>query len=372
MLTHERLVELYRELRDEHVLSVYLDAEEHDPAQRKSWRRRLDHQLTEVRRDVEENGSTDERDALTEAVSRIEEELSEFDAFLPDKGWVGFATPDQIWYAQPVPVPMPDLARWEKGIRVAPYVRGLKQDRPVVLVLVDSQRARVFRYQDGRLEEPEALRADIFVGDLSDVGVRKLASQQTGVRGETSTDQAQRILEVSTERMLKQLMEVLSEMAGGRGFLVIGGTPEMVRRAAADVPKSLSDRVLERPSLHFDMSVPEVREAAETAATELTRRVQESMVEDLVDAALSGGRACLGREETERALQEMRVDTLFLSRDFIDRDPDFADRCVGSAFAQDARVEELSAAAAERLGEEGGGIGARLRFKIRQNGGGEA
>ncbi|HZD03960.1 MAG TPA: hypothetical protein VE173_03555, partial [Longimicrobiales bacterium] len=262
MLTHDKLVELYRELVDELVLSVYLDADQHDPAERAKWRKQLDGLIVACRREVEERGDREEVDSFDEAWSHLAERLGAFEAFIPEKGWVGFATADQIWYAEQVPVPMPDLVRWERGIRVAPYVRGLGHQRPVVVVLADSQRARVFEYRDGGAEEFQDLRADTFLGDLSDVGVHKRSAYRTGMRGETATDQAQRILEVSTERMLKELIQLLSRRAGDRGFLVLGGTPETVKRMADAVPKKLRDRILERPSLHLDMSLHEVREAA--------------------------------------------------------------------------------------------------------------
>jgi peptide subunit release factor 1 (eRF1) len=238
----------------------------------------------------------------------------------------------------------------------------------VVVALVDSRKARVFEYRDGSVEETSDLRADTFLGDLSDVGVGKRSVSHTGVRGETSTDQAQRILEASSERLLKDLVGVLSAKAGGHGFLVIGGPPEMVRHASEALPRSLGARVLEQPSLHLDMRESEIRIAAEEAASELTKRQQGELLETVIDGAKSRGRACLGRDETERALREMRVDTLLLSRSFIQNDPDFADRCVGTAFAQDAHVEELGGDGAARLDAEGGGIGARLRFRIRPEG----
>lgn len=363
MLTRDELVELYRELEDETVLSVYLDADQHDPAQRTLWRRRLDGLLSECRRDVGNDGQR----TFEEARTRLDEKLRDYDAFLPGKGWVGFATSEQLWYAEEVPVPMPDLVRWEPGIRVAPYVRGLKQERSVVVVLADSQRARVFEYRDGAMDEFSDLRADTFLGDLSDVGQRKRSAHRTGLRGETATDQAQRILEVSTDRMIKELLQVLAERAGDHGFLVLGGTPETVKRMAEAVPRSLAARTLEKPSFHVEMSPPQIREAVEAAASELTERLQSTLLEEVVDQARAGGRACLGREETEQALREMRVDTLLLSRHFIADHPDLADHCVGTAFAQGAGVEELGEAVGARLDEEGEGIAGRLRFTIRND-----
>ena len=361
MLTRDKLVELYRELLDEDVLSIYLDGSGTDPGERKVWRKELEHEIEAIRDRLERGPG---RDAFEEALSRLMEAVDAFDAFVPDRGWVGFATADQIWYTEAVPVPMPTLVRWERGVRVAPYIRGLKQDRVVAAVLLDSRRARIFEYRDGELVEPESLRADTFLGDLTDVHISKRAATHTGTRGETGTDAAQRALEVTSERMRKRLMEVVSEVVGQKGLLVIGGTPEMVSAAANSVPKAMNGRVVERPSLHVEMSPPEVKEAVEDAASELSEDLQGELVDQVVNQARANGRACLGRDETERALRERRVDTLLLARSFIEGDQEFADRCVGTAFEQHADVEEVSGEADERLLAEGGGIGARLRYKV--------
>ena len=361
MLTHDKLVELYRELQEEPVLSVYLDADQRDPAERNTWRKKLDHQLDVARKAVAEG----EAEAFEEAVGRLREELDGVDAFLPGKGFVGFATADQVWYAETLPVPMPDLARWERGIRVAPYVRALKQDRPVVLVLLDSQKARVFRYHDGTVEEVEDFRADTFLGDLTDINVAKRGTNRTGIRGQTSTDAAQRFLEVSSDRMVKALVEATVRYVGDHGFLIIGGTPERVSQAANAVPKGIDGRLEQAPSLHVGLKDNEVKEAVERFASQMTQRYQEELLQGVLDQAKADGRACLGREETERALREMRVDTLLLSHRLVESDPDYADRIIGTAFAGNAHVEELLDAGGDHLDREGEGLAARLRFKIR-------
>lgn len=363
MLTREELVELYRAHRHELVLSIYLDAEQHDPAERHAWRRVLDHAVAEARAGLEAS-AREQREGFDAALARLQSELDGFDAFIPDRGWVGFALPERVLYSASVPVPMPNLVRWEPGIRAAPYVRALKQERPVVTVLVDSRRARLFVYRDGKMEEPVDLRADTFFGDLTDLGTAKRATTHTGVRGATGTDTAQRLQDVETDRLLKVVVDDVAERAGRNGFVVIGGTAEAVAAAAHRLPKGLAPRVLERTSLHLDMTPAEVRAATQEAASELTRKLQQQRVEHVLDAARAQGRGCLGREETERALGERRVETLLLSRRFIAENPDYADHCVGAALEQDAEVDELSGDAAETLDAECGGIAAALRYRI--------
>jgi hypothetical protein len=360
MLSHDELVDLYRTHRQDRVLSIYLDAEEHDPADRKMWRRVLDHAITDARNALD----GDDRDGFSEAVETLRAELSDFDNFLPDRGWVGFSTPDRVLYAEAVHVPMPNLVRWEHGLRVAPYVRALKQNRVVVTVVADSRKARVYTYRDAQVKRAADLHVDTYFGDLTDSNTAKRPTTHSGVRGLTATDTAQRIHEVGTERMLKELLETAAETAGERGFIVLGGTPEIVGVLAHRLPRNLEDRTIERPTLNMDMSDAEVRKVTEEAATVLSSRRQSALLEDVIDAARSGGRGCLGREGTEIALRDGRVDTLLLSRRFTREDPDLADRYVGASFEHGGDAEELGEPAAGRLDEAGNGIGARLRYRI--------
>jgi hypothetical protein len=350
---------------------VYVDADQHDPAERDAWRRRLEREVADARRRAEIEG--DDLAEFDAAWGHLRGELEPFNGFVPGRGWVGFATAGGTRYAEPVPVTMPDLVRWEPGIRAAPYVRGLKQHRAVVLVIADRMRARVLIYRSGEIDEPEDLRTDTDVGDLTDVGTHKRAYQArdpaspgttSGVRGETATDQAHRILEVESERMWKTLVRTVVRYAEPDGLIVLGGTPETTVQLAELVPDSAKTRVLERSSLHLGLTLPELRDAAEQSAHELTERIQEGLVAEVVDRARSSGRAVLGRDATEKALEGMRVDTLVLSRAFRAGAPDFADHCVGTALLQNARMEEVSGIGGDRLDQEAGGIGARLRYRL--------
>lgn len=363
MLNRDKLNELYRQLRQERVLSLYLDGRARDFSERKIWRRRMEQELRDARERAEADGN-DGVAAFDKARERLVKSVDAPDDYLPDQGWVGFATPEKVWYAEPVRAPMPDLARWEDGIRVAPYIRALKQDRSVVVVLVDRQRARVFNYRNGSIEEPENLLADLDVGDLSDINIAKRPTNVSGVRGKTGTDAAQDTQQVHTGRFVRTLMERVEELVGRDGFLVLGGTPETVAALRQHAPDSVEDRTLVDSSLHLDMSVAQVKERAEQAASKLTQRRQEELLGEVIEQANAGGRGALGSSVVEKALREGRVDTLLLSRAFIGENPDYADHLVGAAFEQQGEVEELSMDGGERLDVEGHGVGARLRYRI--------
>ena len=361
MLTHDRMVQLYRELQDKPVLSVYIDGNQNNPAERNKWRTQLERSLDQTRRGLT---SQDDLAAFDAAARRVQDQLKDFDAFIPDKAFVAFATPDQLWYGQTVSVSMPNLVRWDLGIAVAPYVRGLKQERPVVVAITDSQRARIFLYRDGGILEVDDLRADTFVGDLTDVGQSKRATTTTGRGGETSTDAGQRALEVASERMVKELVHVIAQRAGDHGFVVLGGTPEMETWVQDALPKSLDERSIVDTSLYLEMREAELRRAVGGSASELTKRWQTGLVQFLFDQARAGGRATTGYRETEQALQQMRVDTLLLSRTRTREHAEDTDRLIGLAFEGGAHVEDVSGSAGDLLDLEAEGIASRLRFRL--------
>jgi hypothetical protein len=362
MLSREKLVDLFQELKDRDVLSVYVDADEHDPAKRDAWRIRLQGDVAQLRRHLE---AEDEKtwEAVEAAWARVDELIrARGDEVGANRGWVVFATPERIWHTGPVPAHMPHLVRWQRGLHVAPYLRALKQERPVTVVLVDGRRARVFEQVEGGITELEGIVADLSLGDLTDVGMRKSSARASGVRGETSTDQAHRFLEVATERMHKYLGELLEQRAGQDGIVVVGGTPESVKRLVGLLPRRMVDRVAERPGLHLDMTAAQVREEIRGAAGDLSEERHRVLVGEVVDAARGGGRAALGKDDALKALDARRVDKVLLSRGFIQAHPGTADLMVGLGFVQDAGVEEVSGEAGALLDQEAHGVAARLRF----------
>jgi hypothetical protein len=358
---------LYRGLEQEKVLTVYVDGVGKDPAQRRVWRKRLIQELEREEHRIERTDSEGLSD-FRAAEERVLKELDGYQASLPSKGWVGFSTAEGLKHSENLPVQVPNLVRWEYGPRVAPYIRGLKQLRPMAIALVDGRRSRIFLYKEGKVEEVEDFRSDTFLGDLLDPSSPQRTGRFSGSRGETATDAARRYLEEGTVRMLRRVREVCADLTKPDGFLLIGGNQEALAALRPMLPKDLDRRTLENPSLFVEMSLPDVKAAAAEGASTLSKLRQITLLDQITEQAYSGGNGCFGAEDTVRALREGRVDILALSRGFVEANPDFADSCVSDAFHQGADVRVFSGEPASRLDAEGGGIGARLRYRWRIQG----
>jgi len=360
MLTADALVRLHRTHRDVPVLSVYIDADEHDPAARRAWRTRLDQAIERARGGI---ADARERDTFDRAYARLKGTLAGFDGFLPGRGWVGFATADAVLHADLIAAPVPNLVRWKHGPSVATFVRVIALTTPAVTVLVDRRRARLFRRENGAFAEVQSIEAEGDFGDLSDnVNMSKRGGTTTGVRGEADRDVGNRLERVAAERVLKQLTDAVRTHAGNDAVVVVGGPAERTAIAVQHLSKTMPDRVVADDTIDFHTPAAALDRATEVAAWGATARAQDRLAGEIADLAAAGGRACVGRKSTEHALTERRVELLVLSRSLVDADPDYADERVTAAFDQGATVEDLAGDAAARLDRDGEGIAARLRF----------
>lgn len=359
MLNRERLTRLHRDLRDEPVLTVYLDTDQHDPAQRGVWRTRLDRACAELGRELEATGK--DTAPFLAALQGLEASLPE-DGLLPGDGWVAFASPEKVQYADGVPFSVQNLVLWDIGPHLAPYFRGLKQLRPAILLVADRRHARFIRYQEGILTEEPALVAFADLGDVSDSGMRKRAARSTGVRGATSRDLANRFLEVEAERLHHEAVEQVKEMAGKEGLILLGGPTETTARLQNLLPRELLARTRIVPGVSVEEEVPRMRPHIREAVTELSRSLQETLLEEVLSEALGNGKGKTGTRDSRKALRENRADLLLVSSGLLQREHELADQLVGAALDQGADVEVLVGNAAARLDEVGEGLAVRLRY----------
>ena len=359
MLNRERLTRLHRDLRDEPVLTVYLDTDQHDPAQRGVWRTRLDRACAELRRELEAAGK--DTAPFLAARERLEASLPA-DGFLPGDGWVAFASAHEVHYADGVPFSVRNLVLWDNGLHLAPYFRGLKQLRPAILVVADRKHARFIRYQEGILTEEPGLVAFADLGDVSDSGVGKRAARSSGVRGATAKDLANRFLEVEAERLHHEVVERVREMAGREGLVLLGGPTETAARLQNLLPRELLSRTRLVPGVSVEEEVPRTRPHIREAVTALSRSLQEDLLEDVLSQALSNGKGKIGTRDSRKALRENRADLLLVSSNLLEREAQLTDQLVGAALDQSADVELLVGNAATRLDEVGEGLAVRLRY----------
>lgn len=363
MLTPSDLQDLQRDLADTKVLSVYLGTGFTDPAMRAAWKPALQTAIREARSEIND-----------------EHELAEFDraaAFLREPepspggtwgapGWVAFVTANGPRYIGDIHVGPGTMAAWRNGPVIAPYLRALKQLRPVIVALVESASTRLFRYATGALEA---------LGELAAPGLdaprsgRPTAPSMTGTpapapRGATGSDLASRRQDTAFERLVTALGERLVQLGGSDSWILVGGTREWAGHAGEALARQFTGRVLVSATLDHDASDNAIIAAAKDAATELRAMQGGVLVDQLIEQGGGHARSVVGVPATQRALRANAVDLLLVTPQFISAHAREVEDFVRATIAGGADVEVPSGRAAEELDRAAGGVAARLRFAI--------
>jgi Bacterial archaeo-eukaryotic release factor family 10 len=361
MLTHTQLVALHRSLRDERVLSVYIDGTATDPATQRSWRMQLNHGLTDLRTWLE-GSSHNEREEFEKCVRVLDATLERFPVSIGAPGWAAFITKEGVRDAQQLPAPVPTLAVWSTGACLAPYMRVLKQSRPVFVVITDATKAGLYRYHVGKLTHVETIRAHHVVEPALHMGGPPRQGFHTGTRGSAGRDSAQRSLLSGRDRMLAETVARIGALAREDEWILVGGIKRVAAHLAQDFASVAPNRVLELPSLDVHLSEAEIARAAAAGASALRDAFDARRVAEISEKAGAHGLGVIGATDTEAALGQASVRELYITHRYLEDHGADAEAAVRAALDQDASVEEVSGQAAEQL-DSLGGMAASLRFR---------
>lgn len=361
MLTHARLVALHRSLANKRVLSVYLDGTASDPALQRSWRLQLDHSLLDLRRRLED-ASHAEREELEQCVRLLDTAVAGFSNGIGAPGWAAFITSDRVHDAQLLPAPTPTIAVWRTGPYVAPSMRALKEDRPVIVVVADARKASIYRYRSGRPERVDVIRAHHGLDHPEHLGAPPRQKFHTGTRGTAGRDAAQRSLLQGRDRMIVEAVDKAHELAGGDGWILIGGSKRVAARLAQHLTPLAPTRVTQVGSLDVHATEADIAQTARSASSELRDLVDDRRIADILELAGAQGLGAAGPVEARRALERSSVRDLYFTHHYLDDHALDAEEAIRAALDQDASVEEVSGRAADRLNQHGG-IAAGLRFR---------
>ena len=362
MLTFTELVSLSHLLRDQRVLSVYLDGSGKNPASRAAWHVQLDNSLKDVRRWLE-GSSHEEREAFEHCVALLDTQLRGFQGAVGSPGWVAFITANGVSDAEALPAPTPTLAVWSTGICMTPYMRVLKQTRTVVVLVADARKVRLYTYVGGILQPAETLHAHAVTEPPSHMGDAPRLGFHAGTRGTTGHDAGQHALRAGTDRMIAEVTRRSAEMAGDDGWIIAGGIPEVSAQIIGAVERIAPHRVLQHQGLHIHATEAQVTAAAQDGASQLRDQMDLRHVLEITGDAGDEATVTARPAETRQALEQGRVRELYFTAEYAENHLAEAEAAVRSAIAQGAFVEEVSRAVAERL-DGFGGIGARLRYAL--------
>ncbi len=361
MLTHAELVALHRTTRQEQVLSVYLDGSAHNPAEQRAWRVDLEHGLKAVR--AEEAGeSHEDRARLNHCIEALDGLLAPMGHAVGAPGWVAFIMRNGVQSAHPLPMAVATQVTWTTGSCVAPYMRVLKEERPVIIAMVDAKRTDLYCYVAGACTLIAKVDATHVVNETLHMGSAPKTGFHGGTRGVTASEAKQREELEARDRMLSETAGQVLAAAGSTAWILLGGTRRVVARLAGDLVPAAGDRLLEVDALDIHATPAMIASAARHGASTLRMAADMLRLATISDLAGARGLGVLGPDESWHALGQACVRDLYLTTRYRAAHVGDVEEIVRTALDQDAIVEEVTGQAAELL-DALGGMAAGLRFR---------
>lgn len=360
MLTYKNLADLAQALAGRTVLSVYVNGEERDPAKRRRWRIDLRHSLDDIESWLKGSSHAD-REAFAACRRMLMERFETARGMLLSPGWAAFFTTDGEYHSGPVPAAVPTMAAWSTGPCLTPYVRALKEARAVLVVVIDSRRARLYRYAERKVTLVETVRARTVLDHPSHMSAPPRPGFHTGTRGATGADQAQRELRNGTTHMLAEVLEKVSQLAADSEWVVVGGIPEVAKAFLSRLPADMKGRAAQAERLDVHAKRSEVADVARETASQLRDAKDLQRIDEIHGGAARNGRGVIGSVDTRGALTQGRAREIYFTLRFLEQHAAAAEEIVQLALGNHAQVEQVSGQAAMRL-DEAGGVAARLRY----------
>ena len=274
------------------------------------------------------------------------------------------------------PLPVRNVIVVNHTPHVRPLESILQTYERFAVVLVDRQRARLFRFELGELTE----QTEVF--DAVPRGAVVAGHPGQGSRGA----HVERHSEEVAHRHLKHAADVTFTELGDHpvDHVILGGPHEVVAEFEGLLHSWVRERVADRLTISTAAAPDEVRQAALAVEDAVARRHEATLVDRLRDAVATGA-GVAGLQPTLAALVERRVDVLLVSDDYETEGwrcrscrylAPFGRRCPVCSNAMDLVDDVVEEAVEEALANKGrvqiirdnadldvlGRIGALLRF----------
>lgn len=361
MLTLADVKGLLKHGEDEAVLSLYLQVDNALPenqASNPAWRiwlkkhlRNLDHHIEEINR------------AGWEPIRARAETF--FEGYLPNsKSLVAFFGKD--WeQIHALPVPVEPYAGYGKPV-VGPLIYALDEYQPYLVVMVDLEEARFYKSFLGQAEFRDSLEIKLEEFDFAaKTGVP--ASARVGGYGGVQVYHGSKfedMVEAHRMRFYREVAEHTCRLVEREGIerLILGGNEQTAHTLKKLLPEKLQDQVVDIVSIPRHFSTHEIFQHVQPLALDFERAGEERLVDEIIDTAHAGGRAILGPEAVDTALERQQVAKLILAwpPDNAEQANDLAYR----ALALNSDIEMVHGPAAEHLRGAAGGVAARLYYTL--------
>lgn len=341
---------------DDNVLTVYLHV---DPGYQENqgtppaWRIYLKNALKEAEKTFDD----DTFDAMSK---QIDEYLTGYEA--QGKTLILFVSKERL-IDYHMPVALENTHATGKPL-ITPAIWAIDEHEPYLIALVDGEKARLVSAYLGFASEQDRMTTDI---DEYDFRQKTLMPNVTpggnhSMRVGSAKDQHDETIKAHLHRFYKDvasnIQSQLKDMAASR--LILGGSERSAHEVADLLHESVKENLVAVMSMPVDTPDHEIGEHIEDAALNYERDHETSLIDEVIGLAKAEGRAVLGEDAINKALEMGQVELLILPYPAND---DALRKLTVRAFEVGAEIELVHDEPAAKLKEEGG-VAARLYYTV--------
>ncbi|MBI9044850.1 MAG: hypothetical protein JEZ06_10210 [Anaerolineaceae bacterium] len=296
MLNENDLKKLLEVSEAKSVLSVYLNT---DPSEGNAdaYKLRLRNMLKEVN--------------LPDDVNAIERYFNqEFD--WSGRGIAIFScTKIGFFQTYPLAIPVRDLVHVGDRPSIKPLKNLLENFGGYCVVLVDKQGARLFSFHLGELKETEGVMGET-VKHMKKGGASSVHARQSGSGGKTQS------VEETIDRNMRETMEFSTSFFSENQVrrILISGTDDNIALFRNQMPKSWQSLVIGTFPMNMAASHAEVLEKAFEIGKQVEKNKEEKLVSTMITSAAKDQGGVYGLEDTLKAINTGRVQTLIVADGF--------------------------------------------------------
>jgi peptide chain release factor subunit 1 len=281
------------------VTSIYLNTDGARFPRAADYEARLDGLLREARKTGERQGGDVARsvEADVEAISRwVRREFDRGDV----RGLALFASGGEVFETVEVALGVRNIARVDERPYVVPLEVLLGRQHRIGLVRIERDKARIFRYQLGRIEETYAIASDVH-GQHMKGGWSQLRYQHT--------------IEHELLHHMKDVGEVLRKLHDEEPFdcLVIAGPHTEALELSKHLHPYLQERLHGEPiSMPNDLTVEGLKAKFAEVEQQLVSERRSELLQRLAAAQGVAEKAARGIRHVLEAVNQKKVETLFV------------------------------------------------------------
>lgn len=286
---------------DPPVVSCYLDVDGRRQVRAKDYQLTLE---SMARRVAADHADHDLRSDLDRLMSHVGNGIDRHGV----RGLAMFSCASKgLWEVLPLPVPVASRIAVNQSPVVGPLEAIVHELEPLAVLLVDRQRARMFRLHFGEVIE----RSNLFEALPREYDRRDDAGRGSREREQHHVDElAMQHLRHAADAVFHQFQE------SGFGHLTIGAADDVYSSVEHVLHPYLRERLAPRLHVAVTASESEIVRAALEVEREVERRRETASVARLRDAVGSANKGVAGLAGVLPALADRRVATLLVSNGF--------------------------------------------------------